>query len=229
MTEGTTPAGAGFICVWAAGNIPAWKQEEMEFERYALGFYRELSGRGHDIDLHENGHIWIGITEDGYRSTSSRWPWTRTCADKRVLDAEQVAELLPIVEPSKIVGGVYHPGSIYLSTSLATHALAREAEAAGAEIRTHSPVSELLVEDGRVRGVRTAGGELEADNVVLALGAWTNSLLEAARRLAADRAGDRDPDHHGAPRPAADPAELPVSGDAPDVDPGACRGAAVRR
>ncbi len=178
VSEGTTPAGAGFICVWAAGNIPAWKQEEMAFERYALSFYRELSARGHDIDLHTNGHIWIGITEDGYSEHIEPMAVDENVADKRVLDAKGVAELLPIVDPGEIVGGVYHPGSIYLSTSLVTEALAREAAAAGAEIRTHSPVSELLVEDGRVRGVRTAAGELKADNVVLALGAWTNSLLK---------------------------------------------------
>jgi phytoene dehydrogenase-like protein len=47
-----------------------------------------------------------------------------------------------------------------------TQALAAAARAAGAEIRTSTPVSEIVVRDGTVRGVVAAGQTIEADVVL---------------------------------------------------------------
>jgi glycine/D-amino acid oxidase-like deaminating enzyme len=41
------------------------------------------------------------------------------------------------------------------------------------------PVQELIVEHGRVRGVRTKSGSVLADLVVVAVGPWTNDLMDA--------------------------------------------------
>ncbi len=54
------------------------------------------------------------------------------------------------------------------------------ARRAGAELRFQCAAEALLVEDGAVRGVRTAAGELEADAVVLAAGGWGDRLARAA-------------------------------------------------
>src|SRR4051794_18322468 len=178
IAEGTTPAGAGLISAWAAGNIAAWQNEELSFERYALEFYPALAERGYDINLHQNGHVWIGITQEGYDEHIVPMAKDESVSNKQVLDGNGVAEILPIVEADKIVGGVYHPDSIYLTTTMANQALIDEARDLGVEVRTYSPVDELIFEGGRVRGVRGPHGEARADDVVLALGAWTNSLLK---------------------------------------------------
>jgi len=47
-----------------------------------------------------------------------------------------------------------------------------------ARITERSEVLELLVNDGRVAGVRTPEGRLEADRVIVCAGAWTAQLLE---------------------------------------------------
>ena len=57
----------------------------------------------------------------------------------------------------------------------------QEIEALGGEIRFQQQVTELLIEDGRVRGIQLAGGEtLRADHVILALG---HSARETFRML----------------------------------------------
>jgi len=48
---------------------------------------------------------------------------------------------------------------------------------AGVEFYRGQPVVGFLQEQGRVVGVRTAGGTLRADAVVVAAGAWTGALL----------------------------------------------------
>jgi glycine oxidase len=55
-------------------------------------------------------------------------------------------------------------------------ALARTAVAGGAEVREGSPVGQILTRGGRVHGVATADGTVEADWVVLAAGPWSPSL-----------------------------------------------------
>jgi len=58
-----------------------------------------------------------------------------------------------------------------------TAVLARALRAAGGELRTSVPVAELTTGDGRVTGVRIAGGErVAAEHVVVAAGPWSSSL-----------------------------------------------------
>lgn len=59
-------------------------------------------------------------------------------------------------------------------------ALARTAAAQGADIREGAPVGGLAVRSGRVHGVQTADGQLEADVVVLAAGPWSAALASPA-------------------------------------------------
>lgn len=59
-------------------------------------------------------------------------------------------------------------------------AVAAQAEGAGAELRSGVEVESVLTGNGRARGVRTKGGEIEASAVVLATGAYSADLY---RRL----------------------------------------------
>jgi len=61
-----------------------------------------------------------------------------------------------------------------------TAAIAARAAAAGATIRHHVAVRTVLERDGRVAGVLTDDGPVDADVVVVAAGPWTPTLLEVA-------------------------------------------------
>jgi glycine/D-amino acid oxidase-like deaminating enzyme len=77
-------------------------------------------------------------------------------------------------EPALAVegAGVFDPDAM-------VRALERACRTSGVELRTGQGVSAILRSD-RVRGVRLEGGrELEADEVVIAAGAWARSLGEA--------------------------------------------------
>jgi sarcosine oxidase subunit beta len=71
---------------------------------------------------------------------------------------------------------LYEPDSGFADPVAATHAYVEAARREGAEAREASPVEAL--EPGR--GVRVAGRLLEADNVVLAAGAWSKKLAATA-------------------------------------------------
>ncbi len=57
-------------------------------------------------------------------------------------------------------------------------ALVKYLEIKGVVFHTSRPVTELVVEAGRVCGVKTAAGEIHADKVVVAGGSWSRSLVE---------------------------------------------------
>lgn len=55
------------------------------------------------------------------------------------------------------------------------------AQKRGAEVRAGCAVQRVLVEGGRVRGVKTSAGEMAAGCVVLAAGSWSGELAEMGR------------------------------------------------
>ena len=72
----------------------------------------------------------------------------------------------------------------------AAHALAAAARAAGAEIRTSSPVDRIVVRDGAVRGVAAGGQTIEADVVLSSADPKTTFLrLIEPSELSPDFAG----------------------------------------
>jgi|YNPBryunderm2012_1023409.scaffolds.fasta_scaffold00574_7 D-amino-acid dehydrogenase len=77
-----------------------------------------------------------------------------------------------------IACGVHFADAATLDPHAFVTSLADRARAAGVGFRSATQVARVLVEKGRVRGVRTATGEdLAADAVVVAAGAWSASLL----------------------------------------------------
>jgi len=66
-----------------------------------------------------------------------------------------------------------------LDPALVSLALAIEARRAGAEVVTHADVKQILVKDGRVTGVATDSGVVQAPTVVNAAGPWAAKLTPA--------------------------------------------------
>lgn len=91
----------------------------------------------------------------------------------RAIDHRELRERSPAIacdEPAVLVegAGVFDPHAMI-------GALERECRAAGVELRRHAHARELAV-NGRVRGVLLEHGSIDADEVVLAAGAWSCAL-----------------------------------------------------
>ena len=92
------------------------------------------------------------------------------------LTPSELSELLPEASMEDVAIGVYEPESGYADPVATTYAYADQARQHGADIFTETPVLSLEVMGGRVAGVRTARGTIEADAVVVATGPWCNQL-----------------------------------------------------
>ncbi|MGH8862964.1 MAG: NAD(P)/FAD-dependent oxidoreductase, partial [Jatrophihabitantaceae bacterium] len=98
-----------------------------------------------------------------------------------LLTPAQVAEKVPFLDASVIVGAFYTP-SVGVVDSLRAGTIMRErAQETGAvTVVPNVEVTAMTVEDGRIRTVRTSAGDIETDTVVIACGVWSPKLAAMA-------------------------------------------------
>lgn len=91
------------------------------------------------------------------------------------LSARECRRLEPGLSP-RVVGAIHAPQDHHVDPRATVAALQVAFEREGGELRSGTEVTGLLVDDERVHGVRTAAGAIEADQVVVAAGAWSAQL-----------------------------------------------------
>jgi glycine cleavage system aminomethyltransferase T/glycine/D-amino acid oxidase-like deaminating enzyme len=117
------------------------------------------------------GGIRLACTPEREQEVLRQVAWARTFGlPLELISAEQAQELFPLINIDGVRCASYLPSDGYLDPSLLTTALAEGARAGGCRIFTHTRVTGIDVRDGRVRGVQTEWGPIEAEVVVNAGG-----------------------------------------------------------
>ena len=98
-------------------------------------------------------------------------------AETFVIDKAEARRLHPDLklDDAAVIG--YEPNSGYADPYLTTTGFIKAARNLGAEVKTGCPALALLTDGGRVSGVRTPEGDIEAGHVLLAGGPWTGNLV----------------------------------------------------
>ena len=96
----------------------------------------------------------------------------------RLVRANDLGALAPEMNTDDVELAAYEPESGYADPSSAAASLLAAARACGASVR-HAQVRAILTEGDRVSGVRTEDGDIGADAVVLAAGAWSAALARS--------------------------------------------------
>jgi sarcosine oxidase, subunit beta len=95
--------------------------------------------------------------------------------DVQLVDRAEAFEIVPGLN-DKVVAGSYSPEDGHANPPATAKAFAAAAQRHGAAYRNGMDVTALVARGGRVVGVQTSGGVIEADAVVLAAGAWSDEL-----------------------------------------------------
>jgi sarcosine oxidase subunit beta len=90
---------------------------------------------------------------------------------------DRLRDLLPGCRTEDVGAAAWEPESGYADPNATTFAFAEGARRLGATIETGREVTRILTDRGRVVGVETAQGRVDAPVVVLVPGAWTAPLL----------------------------------------------------
>jgi glycine cleavage system T protein len=96
--------------------------------------------------------------------------------DVNVLTSRQASDLWPLMAADDVVGAVHLPKDGQTNPIDTTQALAKAARARGARIFENVKVTDVILDHGSAKGVRTSVGEIAAEFVVNCAGMWAHSL-----------------------------------------------------
>jgi heterotetrameric sarcosine oxidase gamma subunit len=92
------------------------------------------------------------------------------------LSPDEIKERYSPINIDGIVGGFWFPNDGQVNPADVTMAYAKGARTRGARILEHTPVTRILVENGRAVGVVTDKGPIRAQKVVICGGMWSRDL-----------------------------------------------------
>lgn len=99
-------------------------------------------------------------------------------ANTHIISAEDAKELDPSVWVGDVEYLAYEPDSGFADPNATAYSFARAAMDLGVEFKLDTEVTQVTTNDGRVTGVETTAGDIEAPVVVVAAGAWANQLFQ---------------------------------------------------
>ncbi|GAA4704565.1 FAD-dependent oxidoreductase [Nocardioides conyzicola] len=130
----------------------------------------------------ESGGFEIARTEERMEELRRRMSSAKAWGiEAELVSPAFVKEKVPFIEEDQFIGAFWTP-SVGVVDSLRAGTLMRESALASGAL-TVVPTVEVVgldVEDGRIRRVRTDGGDIEAEHVVIACGVWSPKIGDMA-------------------------------------------------
>jgi glycine oxidase len=132
---------------------------------------------GIDVELRSEGTLVLALTADDQATIAHHLEFQRRLGlPLEWLSAAATRAREPRLA-GKIAGALFSSEDHQVDNRKLALALRIAAEAAGAEIREHRPVKEIIVQSGQARGVVLEDDTMvTADIVVLAAGAWSRTI-----------------------------------------------------
>ena len=172
LTSGCTwHAAGGFHTLNADTNMAA-------LQGYTIRLYRELEGlSGQSCGLHHVGGITLAATPERLDMLKAERAKHRYMGlETEIIGPEQIRELSPITNVDGVLGALYDPLDGHLDPSGTTHAYAKAARQAGAEVVLRTPVIETNPRPDGTWDVVTRDGTIHAEHVVNAAGLWAREV-----------------------------------------------------
>ncbi len=172
LTSGSTwHAAGGFHTLNADTNMAA-------LQGYTIRLYRELEElTGQSCGLHHVGGLTLAGTPDRLDYLKAERAKHRYMGlETELIGPDEVRKLSPITNVEGVLGALYDPLDGHLDPSGTTHAYARAARMAGAEIRLRTPVLETNPRPDGGWEVVTEGGTLTVEHLVNAGGLWAREV-----------------------------------------------------
>ena len=172
LTSGSTwHAAGGFHTLNGDTNMAA-------LQAYTIELYRELEEiTGLSCGLHHVGGITLADSRDRFDMLLAERAKHRYMGlETQIVTPDEIRELAPITNLDGILGGLYDPLDGHLDPSGTTHAYARAARMAGAEIELHCMVRALEPRPDGTWTVITGKGDIHAEHVVNAAGLWAREV-----------------------------------------------------
>jgi sarcosine oxidase subunit beta len=130
---------------------------------------------GYECGFRVTGFIWIEAREHLARVQANSGAHRALGVNSSVIDAQGIHDLFPGLEVRDEVAA-YEPDSGYADPYLTCGAFVSAAKDRGAQLWQNAEVTAITTAGGRVTGVRTTKGDIDAPVIVNAAGGWAGRV-----------------------------------------------------
>ena len=172
LTSGTTFHAAGLVGqLRTSANIT-------QLLGYSVDLYKRLETEtGLQTGWKMNGGLRLACNAERWTEVKRQATTAHSFGlEMHLLTPQEAQDLWPLMTIDDLVGAAFLPTDGQANPSDITQSLARGARMAGVKIFEDTPVTRILVEDGRIRGVVTPHGTVECEKVICCAGQWTRVL-----------------------------------------------------
>ena len=175
---------------WAGGGIISplypWRYQDSVncLAQHSKTLYPDLIAQLNDeskldCELLTSGLLFVGQDEkDQALNWAKQWSENVQLLDSR----KSVLSIEPTLG-EKVNQALWMPEVMQVRNPKIIKALRGSFDALGIAYREHTPVEEIIVQSGKVKGVCVADEMLGADHVVVAGGAWSAGLIDAVQHV----------------------------------------------
>lgn len=169
---------------WAGGGILSplypWKYPDAvnALAGWSQARYKALAAElerdtGIDTEWTQTGML---VLDEDQCKAGKVWADSQN-ATAELVDGKRIQELEPVL-PDVHAAGLWMPDVAQIRNPLLAKALRQDLMNRGVRVAEDTEVTHLLTKKGRVTGVCTEYNEVMADNVIIACGAWSATLLK---------------------------------------------------
>ena len=172
LTSGTTFHAAGLVGqLRTSANIT-------QLLGYSVDLYKRLAEEtGLATGWKMNGGLRLACNQDRWIEVKRQATTAHSFGlEMHLLTPREAQDLWPLMRIDDLVGAAYLPTDGQANPSDITQSLAKGARMSGVKIFEDTPVTRIIVEDGKVKGVETAQGVIACEKVVICAGQWTRTL-----------------------------------------------------
>ncbi len=172
LTSGTTFHAAGLVGqLRTSANIT-------QLLGYSVDLYKRLEAEtGLQTGWKMNGGLRLACNEQRWIEVKRQATTAHSFGlEMHLLTPQEAQDLWPLMTIDDLVGAAFLPTDGQANPSDITLSLAKGARMAGVQIFEDTPVTRIIVEDGRIKGVETAAGVIECEKVICCAGQWTRAL-----------------------------------------------------
>jgi 4-methylaminobutanoate oxidase (formaldehyde-forming) len=172
LTSGTTWHAAGLI-----GQLRD-NRDMTKLAKYTAELYAGLEAEtGQATGFKQNGSLSIATHDGRFEDLKRRADMAQVFGLKvDVVGPAECKDLHPLINVDDVLGGIFLPSDGQANPTDITMALAKGARSGGVQIFEDTKVTAINHSDGRITGVETDTGTIDAPFVVLAAGMWSRDI-----------------------------------------------------
>lgn len=172
LTSGTTFHAAGLV-----GQLRS-NANITQLLGYSVDLYKKLEEEtGLGTGWKMNGGLRLACNEERWTEVKRQATTAHSFGlDMQLLTPKEAQDLWPLMDIGDVIGAAFLPTDGQANPSDITQALAKGARMAGAKIFEDTKVTDLEIDNGKIRAVNTEHGRIECEKVIVCAGQWTRDF-----------------------------------------------------